>query len=413
METNHLKNAISGLPELEAPDIWNQIEKQLPRTGSNRIIVWTGTVIIVLFGLLAVWQLQSSDENRSGISVLPLNNSPDPVMRYANVQPNATEPAVMERFTQYNTTLATKESTDNVMVVSPTEISLPIDSPPPRKTAPTFTQVIMPEPTYVEIGENLVINGDFEDFNICPSGFTERRIKKLIPSWEVPSKGTPDYFNACSKSNAGVPNNFAGRVYAKSGYGYAGLILRESFTKENKITGTKPLDYREYIITELKQPLVKGKTYRIRFWVCNSSKSRYAVDAVGALLTNDKIRVNHNNVLDYTPAIKNARSNFLTNQTFWVAVEGVYKANGGERFLTVGNFNYNQSTLYVLQNANAEFNYAYYYIDDVSVIEVVEKYESVLYRNIQSTNDSVGISKNEYQHLESTNNSLGLALKEF
>ncbi|MBP7464550.1 MAG: hypothetical protein KA793_09460, partial [Bacteroidales bacterium] len=135
--------------------------------------------------------------------------------------------------------------------------------------------------------------------------------------------------------------------------------------------------------------------YRIRFWVCNSSKSRYAVDAVGAMLSTEKIRQNDNNVLDYTPTIKNTRGNFLINQTFWVAIEGVYEAKGGEKYLTLGNFNYNYSTLYTLQNVDSKFNYAYYYIDDVSVIEVSPTFQTsngsnetdTLRQNNKSAND--------------------------
>lgn len=395
METNHLKNAISGLPEIESPDIWNDIERQLPRRKNTGAIGLLLLSIAVLTGVTAIILIDFDKESGLPTQQIAQRNELVALMRYVVHVPGPAEARIINRFETMNSNPLHPVSVIEPLEPLNTALVEPSDTPPPQKIVPHFVTIIKPEPVYVETGTELVVNGDFEDFNICPSGFTERPIKKLIPSWDVPSKGTPDYYNACSKGDAGVPSNFAGRIFAKSGYGYAGLILRESFTKENKITGTKPLDYREYITTELKQPLEKGKTYRIRFWVCNSSKSRYAVDAVGAMLSTEKIRQNDNNVLDYTPTIKNTRGNFLINQTFWVAIEGVYEAKGGEKYLTLGNFNYNYSTLYTLQNVDSKFNYAYYYIDDVSVIEVSPTFQTsngsnetdTLRQNNKSAND--------------------------
>ncbi|MDD3858828.1 MAG: hypothetical protein PHW83_01405, partial [Bacteroidales bacterium] len=44
----------------------------------------------------------------------------------------------------------------------------------------------------------------------------------------------------------------------------------------------------------------------------------------------------------------------------------------------IGNFYNNYSTNYIMQNGNSKFNYAYYYIDDVSVYEIEELFETHL-----------------------------------
>jgi hypothetical protein len=228
----------------------------------------------------------------------------------------------------------------------------------------------------VEVGENLVRNPSFEDYSVCPKGIVYNPERKLIPDWFVPTKGTPDYFNVCCDGDAGVPNNFAGKMYAHSGSGYCGIILRQNFTQDNKITGEKPVIYREYIQNELTSELVKGKKYKIKFWICNSSNSRYAVDGIGACVTIDQIKIGNKEVLDGIPVVENPIGKLMLNQDYWVAIEGIYEAQGGEKYLTIGNFNNNYSTNYMMQNGNSDFNYAYYYIDDVSVIEVEEMYQT-------------------------------------
>jgi hypothetical protein len=212
---------------------------------------------------------------------------------------------------------------------------------------------------------------------VCPVGINGKPSKKLLPDWTIPSKGTPDYFNICCNGDAGVPNNFAGKIKPHSGDAYAGIILRQNFTHDNRITGEKPLIYREYLQNELKFELEAGKSYKIKFWICNSSNSRFAVDQIGASLTYENGRVKDNEVLEFYPVVENPAGTFLSNQNYWVAIEGVYEAVGGEKYLTIGNFKNNFSTRYIMQNGNSEFNYAYYYIDDVSLVEVMEIVESV------------------------------------
>jgi len=373
METDYLKKAISELPQFKAPDVWNKIRREIPRKSSNLLLLFSVSIVITLTttGLLVL-------KSKEIISSVPfqVRNENSPLMRYVNEEDAPETTAVITKFDKSNR-IAEHQAHDSISKSENLQEKKNITVVNNIAEVPAFYQIIATTKiVYEETGANLVANGDFEEFVFCPVGFTERPIRKLIPHWEVPSKGTPDYFNACSKRDAGVPSNFAGRIFAHSGFGYAGLILRSSFTNENKITGVKPLDYREYIQTELYEPLVRGKRYKIQFWVCNSSGSRYAVDAIGAVFTGDKIRVENSGVLDYTPVVKNSRNNMLINQAYWIAVEGIYEAKGGEKFLTIGNFNYNYATLFTMMDPSSKFNYAYYYIDDVTVIEVTETYET-------------------------------------
>ena len=61
----------------------------------------------------------------------------------------------------------------------------------------------------------------------------------------------------------------------------------------------------------------------------------------------------------------------LADSKEWQEVSGEFEAEGGERFLTIGNFApFNHSRVTPIENTNAMLQGAYYYIDDVSVVAV-------------------------------------------
>ena len=78
--------------------------------------------------------------------------------------------------------------------------------------------------------QNLILNGDFEDYINCPNGYST---PSIIPYeitkcnfWNAPTKGTSDYFNTCSLSAlTSVPQNGAGWQRPYSGNGYLGCAF--------------------------------------------------------------------------------------------------------------------------------------------------------------------------------------------
>jgi hypothetical protein len=377
MKDNKLNKAIAGLPVFEAPDVWPMIEKDLS-SDADRKYFFIALFLILSVGLaLSLVNMISGTNQRFYHSEINLPNT-DYIV-YDSVG------EIVEIITPGYTEDSLSDFEEDSEVFNENEILMPQNIVKENNTIEHnfafentgifgYKNILL----IVEKGDNLVNNPSFEEYTICPKGIVGKPEKKLIPYWDVPSKGTPDYFNSCCTGEAGVPQNFAGKIFARTGNAYCGIILRQNFTRDNKITGEKPLIYREYIQTELKTELVQGKKYRIRFYVCNSSNSRFAVDAIGACMTKTKVRINTKEVLDLIPVVENPSGQFLTNQTYWVAVEGIYQAQGGEKFLTIGNFYNNYSTNYIMQNGNSKFNYAYYYIDDVSVYEIEELFETRL-----------------------------------
>jgi len=239
METDNLKKAISQLPQYKAPDVWGKIKSEIPRKSPGKLLFFFTAAIIgcsVVAGLLL-----STPETILSSECFQARTPNRPLMRYVK---DVEEPETAEVILKFNksnkkTEISTPDTTAKLQTIPQTSNEIAYETPP---EPPSFYHIITSEKIkYEETGSNLITNGDFEEYVFCPAGFTERPVRKLIPYWEVPSKGTPDYFNVCSKRDAGVPKNFAGRIFAHSGSGYAGLILRSSFTNENKITGVNRL----------------------------------------------------------------------------------------------------------------------------------------------------------------------------
>ncbi len=390
MKDDKLHKAISELPIFEAPDVWIEIEKSLPRDNDIKMF-WLGFIIVFVCGTLLMLSTNILSENAktlNSISKLKVSQRVD-MPSDSTIENNL---SVSENIDSqnliYSDLISEQSQVDYENQEIYTLLEQMIDNSEEVAKIKSGFFGLKTSVVFSEIGENLVNNPSFEDFNVCPKGIVGKPERKLIPFWDVPSKGTPDYFNSCSKEDAGVPENFAGKIYAHSGYGYCGLILRQNFTNDNKITGEKPVIYREYVQTELKSELVKGKKYKIKFWICNSSKSRFAVDAIGACITSEKIKSNDKELMNFIPVVENSVGKYLVNKDYWVAVEGIYEAKGGEKYLTIGNFNNNFSTNYIMQNGASDFNYAYYYLDDVSVFMVEESLQTALIEEKDSVKEN-------------------------
>lgn len=378
MKENNLNKAIKNLPVFDAPNVWDEIELALNNKEPHKF--WLGFSLIVILGV-ATFLISLSGDGRGKVNFIDMvivdtitesSASDSAIIISAKViypAKNSSENRIfISEFLNQNesdSTNAFVETLDSVFVSNPEIIG--------ELMMPVYKTIVV----YKDAGENLVPNPSFEEYNICPSGIVGRYERKLIPDWVVPSRGTPDYFNRCGKTDACVPKNFAGVAKANSGVAYCGIILRKNFTRDNKITGEKAEIYREYIQAELNAELVKGKKYKVKFNVCNSSNSRFAVDAIGAYISVERPKATHDEVLEFIPQIDNPRGKYISNRDYWVAIEGIYEAQGGEKFITIGNFNNNFSTNYIMMDGKSDFNYAYYYIDDVSVVEVLETYDLV------------------------------------
>jgi OOP family OmpA-OmpF porin len=208
--------------------------------------------------------------------------------------------------------------------------------------------------------KNLVPNSSFENIITCP---TWSGIDEFVEGWTNPNRYSPDYFNACANMNTphlGVPTNGYGNQNARAGVAYVGIYI--PVTSGNSL--------REYIQAELTEPLVAGEKYSVRFYVSLAENfSNYSVNTLGAYLSVSAASSTTNTVFNIEPQIvNNPTINPLTNKVNWQEVSGIYTAVGGEKFITIGNFesdgNVDTTSLVPIPSIS---DAAYYYVDDVSI----------------------------------------------
>ena len=222
--------------------------------------------------------------------------------------------------------------------------------------------------------DNMVFNPSFEEYTLCPERIDAKGVMNGVDAWWQPTAGSSDYFNVCSGRDCAVPRNKMGVQTARTGVAYCGIYCSQA-------------SYREYLQTQLKSPLLPGHRYRVSFYVSLAEKSPHAIATIGAMLTSQRLSdstwdvLMHRESVDYgdnqsqlisvyyKPQVVNDKDRVLDDMKSWTLVSGDFVADGGELFLTIGNFNsFNNSTVVETNAANAVLQGAYYYIDDVSVV---------------------------------------------
>lgn len=207
---------------------------------------------------------------------------------------------------------------------------------------------------------NLFPNPGFESVTSCPSTFGQIA---LAAPWDTPNTGTSDSYNACAPAafpSVNVPYTQLGYQNALSGVGYVGIIPRSAAA-----------DYREYVSAPLLAPLVAGQSYTVTFNVSLADTASLAIDRLGAYFSVGPVGpVPNYAALPYTPQVESPAFAFLTNSTGWTAVTGTFVAAGGEDHVTLGNF-HDDATTNTTPGPGDWPGGAYYFIDDVSVEQVL------------------------------------------
>jgi hypothetical protein len=209
---------------------------------------------------------------------------------------------------------------------------------------------------------NLVLNPSFESFTSCPFTFGQT---SFATSWNAPTLGTSDYFNACAPAtfpSVNVPYTQLGYRTARTGDGMAGLIPYSAAP-----------DYREYVQAPLASPLIAGQTYQVQFYIAVAETASIAVDRIGAYLSVGAVGPVPNDApLPFTPQVESPAATFLTDAVNWTAVSGTFVAAGGEDHIVIGSFRDDASTL-TTAGPGPWPGGAYYVVDDVSVALLAEE----------------------------------------
>ena len=217
----------------------------------------------------------------------------------------------------------------------------------------------------VSFAQNLVLNPSFEEHQGCPVDFNQSQLTHIV-SWKQSGQGTPDYFNSCSKS-VGVPKNVFGNENAATGQAYAGFV-NYTFNKKN---------YREYLSSELSRPLKPGELVCIEISISSADMCNFVTDGCGIVISTEELRQKGMTCIEMKATIENPRLYILDQKDGWVKMGDVYRASGGERFITIGNFKSDKSTkiLHRTGDDKGMGDYSYLYVDDVVVKSVKSKEE--------------------------------------
>ncbi|CAN5479315.1 hypothetical protein BH11BAC1_BH11BAC1_23760 [soil metagenome] len=210
----------------------------------------------------------------------------------------------------------------------------------------------------VGFAQNLVPNGSFEDTIACPNGLTQ--ISRAT-GWSS-YRESPDYFNYCDSvgfGNAGVPENSWGYQYPRTGNAYSGI-------------GTFNISYsnlREYMGIQLIEPLEIGKCYKISFYAVRAKSTQPYINIAANKIGVRFLNISFSNVLP-EPIVNYAdvySDSVIVDTVNWVQISGSFIADSAYRYLSLGNFFNDSLTDKVAYDTLSQW--AYYFVDDISVLE--------------------------------------------
>ncbi len=262
--------------------------------------------------------------------------------------------------------------------------------------------------SYLKAQNNIIPNHSFEDYYYCPD--LPAQIDSSCSKWFTPigessinsppftvnKRGSSDYFNRCDNGAfASIPTNGFGHQDIYIGNAYAGIAISISKLSASLNNHT----YKEYLEVEVLSNLENNSVYCIEFkystaeiiyWdVINVHKLAYYPIKIGVLLTDTLVKRSLQTGVKQ-PLNICATPTFVTSlipykdTVNWVHVQGNFTAKGGERYLTIGNFECNPS------DYNPDSVAVYIYIDDVRLYKCdpdsANKIDSLIIPNVFTPN---------------------------
>ncbi|MCO6500148.1 MAG: OmpA family protein [Vicingus serpentipes] len=209
--------------------------------------------------------------------------------------------------------------------------------------------------------DNLVPNHDFQiiEKKVKDKG----AIESALP-WTSPTLAKADlYIEKTKNYSISVPENAYGEEKPMEGDNYAGII---AYSYKGKVP-------RSYLQVKLTEKLKAGQEYCVTMNVSLADLSKYACNYIGVAVSDKEITANNSEVLQFDAQILSRKLVVYEQQYYWTPICGVYKAKGGEEFITIGNFTPDDklTTKKVKRPTGfnkPQLNDAYYFIDNISVV---------------------------------------------
>lgn len=211
--------------------------------------------------------------------------------------------------------------------------------------------------TQIVSGQNLVPDPGFEIHDdTCTTNWPG------LTHWYNPNTATPDLWNMLDGCGDNIPALWADGVELPTpmeGNCYAGL-----FTSTNVQANSHT---REYFYTQLTNPLESGTIYHIQFSVYRMLYYGHAIDRLGIAFTDYAPFFDTFEVIPLNPQIETYGEVIQLDSSFWQTFEFYYTAQGGEEYLTIGNFRYPDEMLIEVNQSSQNMNRGYYFFDNIKV----------------------------------------------
>ena len=220
---------------------------------------------------------------------------------------------------------------------------------------------------------NLIPNPGFETFDGFPIGwyYKGQDFTDVMAYWSSPTGASPDAYGPKVHVPASWAEKGFGKMTPHGGQAMAGITLYGCAIG-------KP-HCREYIQIQLREPLVINQTYVFEFWVASILDGLYINnlgvafnDKITNIITDDRLTMKPTILFDkvVTPPVAG-----------WKKLSAKFTATTESEWMIIGNFFDDAGTQ---TEGISPLNFAYYYIDDVTL----KKTEPILQTPIYDTDIS-------------------------
>ncbi len=203
--------------------------------------------------------------------------------------------------------------------------------------------------TLTPVQKNLVPNGSFENYR-KKSG----SIRQAIPWTQIAS--VDFYQSPVEKDTCSMRGGYNSECYA-------GLRFQKR--------------YKEFVQVRLAEALHRGTIYDFEMHVRLAYWSNALVKSFGALISKGGYHSQGDAVKSCIIDTVCKKGGFINNYQ-WFTIKGKYKADGGEKYITIGNFMPKiEKDLIRINIFKLGFREAYYFVDEVSLYKAKEAEEKV------------------------------------
>ena len=244
--------------------------------------------------------------------------------------------------------------------------------------SPLFSQNLVPDPSF-----EIRTTAD-SSFTIVDTGITTVNLTtfyqqpKILTHWCSPS-----YATSGIKDVQNSPTSIWGDTQMPYHDSIMGYIRLYNYSSNQFGTFAES---RTYLQSKLSDTLISGRLYKISFYISyteslnNPFVNYYSSSSIGAHLSKDRVTQfnrpfkGDSAVINVIPQIINHPDSFFSDSSKWNRVCDLYRAVGGEKWITIGNFYNDANTKLRLVKQGLPSTIggddSHYFIDYVSVEEV-------------------------------------------